>query len=95
MKRIILAVVMSLVLLNVGLVDFSYAGDLSRTVADLKATEIAEDNATVILAQAYNEPAEEEKEIEEEPEPVEEEEPELEEEEEPEPEEEEYKEIKE
>jgi hypothetical protein len=87
MKRIILVVVMSFVLISVGQIDFSYAGDFLKNVADLTETETDEDNATIVLAQANIEPVVEDVEVEEVEEEVEVEEPE--------PVEEEYEEIKE
>ena len=52
MKKIILTAVMSLALLYIGLVDFSYAEDLTKGNAELTGTEMAEENIPMILAQA-------------------------------------------
>ena len=104
MKRIILAVVMSFVLLSVGQIDFSYAGVFSSNDTGLVGINDAEEYSPIVLAQAYDEPAEEE--VEEEREEEYEEEPapskydlmpavEEAEDEDPEPEEEEYEEINE
>ena len=42
---------MSLSLLYVGLIDFSYAEDLAKSISELTGTEIAEENVPMILAQ--------------------------------------------
>jgi len=60
MKRIILAVVMSFVLLSVGQIDLSYAGAFSNNDTGLVGTNDAEEYSPIVLAQAYDEPAEEE-----------------------------------
>ena len=52
MRKIILTAVMSLALLYIGLVDFSYAEDLTKGNAELTGTEMAEENIPMILAQA-------------------------------------------
>ena len=100
MKRIILAVVMSFVLLSVGQIDFSYAGAFLNNDTGLVRTNDAEEYSPIVLAQAYDEPVEEEVEEEREEEIVEEPAPSKDDlmpavEEEEDPEEEEYEEIKE
>jgi hypothetical protein len=52
MRKIILTAVMSLALLYIGLVDFSYAEDLTKGNAELTGTEMTEENVPMILAQA-------------------------------------------
>jgi len=52
MKKIILTVVMSLTFLYVGLIGFSYAEDLAKSVAELTGAETAEEGLPMILAQA-------------------------------------------
>ena len=93
MKRIILAVVVSFVLLSVGQIDFSYAEVFSNNDTGLVGTNDAEEYSPIVLVQDYDEPAEEEVEEEREEDIVEE--PAVEIEEEEDPEEEEYEEIKE
>ena len=51
MKKIILTAVIALVLLYVGLIDFSYAEDYAKSISELTATEIAAENVPMILAQ--------------------------------------------
>ena len=51
MKKIILTSVIASVLLYVGLIDFSYAKDLAKSISELTGAEIAEENVPMILAQ--------------------------------------------
>jgi len=51
MKKIILTSVVALMLLYVGLIDFSYAKDLAKDFLKLTGTEMAEENTLMILAQ--------------------------------------------
>jgi hypothetical protein len=51
MKKIILTAVMSLSLLYIGLIDFSYAEDLAKDFSELTGVEMAEENTPMILAQ--------------------------------------------
>ena len=51
MRKIILASVMTLALLYVGLIDFSYAEDLANDLAELTGTEITEENVPMIFAE--------------------------------------------
>ena len=60
MKRIILAVVVSFVLLSVGQIDFSYAEVFSNNDTGLVGTNDAEEYSPIVLVQDYDEPAEEE-----------------------------------
>ena len=60
MKRIILTVVMSFVLLSVGQIDFSYAGAFSNNDTGLAGINDVEEYSPIVLAQAYDEPVEEE-----------------------------------
>ena len=62
MKKIILTAVILSAFIYVNLVDYSYAEDVLRDSVVYIETEGDEDNATITLAQAYNEPAEEERE---------------------------------
>ena len=52
MKKIILTAVMALTLLYTGLIDFSYAEDFAKGISDLTGSELIEENAPIILAQA-------------------------------------------
>ena len=70
MKKIILTTLIALVFLCAGPVYFCCAGDVLKDSFSYTETDKDEDNATIILAQAYNEPAEEEVVIEEEPEDI-------------------------
>ena len=51
MKKIILTSVIASVLLYVGLIDFSYAKDLAKSISELTGAEMAEENTPMILAQ--------------------------------------------
>ena len=51
MKKIILLAVMSLALLYLGLINFSFAEDLAKGISEFTGEEMAEENAPIILAQ--------------------------------------------
>ena len=51
MKKFILTAVMSLSLLYIGMIDFSYAEDLAKDFSELTGLEISEENTPMILAQ--------------------------------------------
>ena len=51
MKKFILTAVMSLSLLYIGLIDFSYAEALAKDFSELTGVEMAEENTPMILAQ--------------------------------------------
>jgi hypothetical protein len=51
MKKIILTAVMVWALIYVGLIDFSYAKDLSKSIPELTGAEMAEENVPIILVQ--------------------------------------------
>ena len=73
MKKIILTAIMVLTLLNVGLIDFSYAKDLSKGIPELKGTEMTEENVPIIFAQANTSTSDEKVDVEKEDEPDEDE----------------------
>ena len=52
MKKIILIAIIAFTFLYVGLIDFSYAKDLSKGTSELTGVEMAEENTPMILAQA-------------------------------------------
>ena len=51
MKKIILTAVMTLSLLYIGLIDFSYAKDLVKDFSELTGSEMAKENTPIILVQ--------------------------------------------
>jgi hypothetical protein len=52
MKKIILTAIMAFTFLYVGLIDFSYAEDLTKGTSELTGVKMAEVNTPMILAQA-------------------------------------------
>ena len=74
MKKIILLAVMSLALLYIGLISFSFAEDLAKGISEFTGEEMAEENVPMIFAQANTTTGDEKVEVEKEDEDVDEEE---------------------
>ena len=73
MKKIILTAVMVFTFSYAGLIDFSFAEDFAKGISELTVAEMAEENVSIILAQADTSTGDEKVEVEKEDEPDEDE----------------------